>query len=801
MNISSNMNFPVPPHWKNYAASENINDMYSSSGNLEKTHNSNLNISEENSNEHEGNNTTTTTTTTSTSNNNSNGNNTNSNTNTASASINKRINPNNRIRNETDDVEHQQMTSLDPCPNNDKRNPNKTLWIGELDKIKDEVIDENYILYCMFYEYIHDIIKIKLCKEKNSSRSSYAFIEFTNYEIAKQCYNALNGKWIPGKIHKFKLNWAKYNVTNSSGNNSNNSNNNNDNNNNNSNNTNTTLTTTNNNTHINNNNSGSNNNISDVSGCCNADEPITNIEIDEKGTYSLYVGNLNPRTTKEDIENLFTSLYHSVCFVKLIKNTNKNPNKMYCFIHFFNHGECVRALKEMNGYILKGNKIKVSKSNGIKPVNNITSRNVGNLKTNNESGRKGSMGNATTFSPAGNRVYIKNVGNTKTGMNSANLVNSSNVNLKNISRGNLGTDGGVNPIVFNANTLNPRAMNANVLNATVTGTTAMTGTATMTGTTMTGTAMTNTAMTNTAMANTAMTNTAMTNAPMTNTALSSVNMANPNMINAGLINSGNGNVNVNGNNGFPLPNVYYCYDMNKKLRKIENPDYYFYYNNMNPSMNNMYPNTINNSLGNAYKPPFYNLDLTRGANMMQMENYNNDIMYAAPNFANPMAPLHYFAKDISQDNNFPSLNINKNNFLMEASYTMNGNNYNVNGAHPMNNGFDMSTNGNVYCGINNTANSDFNNMNNMNSANPISNMANLTNVTNNTNNNCVGYNGINNVNCENDNMMNGVNDVCAHNVIRENMLNNCDKGEQIETENNIGEAIPYNEECKNITTH
>ncbi|CRG93871.1 RNA-binding protein, putative [Plasmodium gallinaceum] len=198
----------------------------------------------------------------------------------------------------------------------------KTLWVGDLDKIKDEIVDENYILYCMFYEFTDDIIKIKLCKEKNSQKNSYAFIEFSNFEIARYCFDNLNGKWIPGKIHKFKLNWAKYNMT---------------------------------------------DNI-------NQSEKNLDVELDDKGTYSIYVGSLPPCTTKEEIENLFRNFYNSICFVKMIKNCNKNQNKIYCFVHFFDYEECIRALTEMDGYILKGYKIKVSKSNGIK-INNSENNN------------------------------------------------------------------------------------------------------------------------------------------------------------------------------------------------------------------------------------------------------------------------------------------------------------------------------------------------------------------------------------------------------------------------------------------
>ncbi|CAA9989029.1 RNA-binding protein, putative [Plasmodium knowlesi strain H] len=193
-------------------------------------------------------------------------------------------------------------------------NTTKTLWVGDLDKIKDEVVDENYILHRMFYEFAEDIIKVKLCKEKNSQRHSYAFIEFTNYDMAKYCFDNLNGKWIPGRIHRFKLNWAKYNITEN----------------------------------------------------VNTHEKNLDVELDDKGTYSIYVGGLPKGTTKEEIETLFSQFYSSICFVKMIKNVQKNQNTIYCFIHFFNYDECIKALKEMDGYDFRGCKIKVSTSKGVK---------------------------------------------------------------------------------------------------------------------------------------------------------------------------------------------------------------------------------------------------------------------------------------------------------------------------------------------------------------------------------------------------------------------------------------------------
>ena len=38
----------------------------------------------------------------------------------------------------------------------------------------------------------------------------YGFVEFPNYEIAKNVYQNLNGTNIPGTQRSFKLNWASH---------------------------------------------------------------------------------------------------------------------------------------------------------------------------------------------------------------------------------------------------------------------------------------------------------------------------------------------------------------------------------------------------------------------------------------------------------------------------------------------------------------------------------------------------------------------------------------------------------------
>ncbi|SCN61306.1 RNA-binding protein, putative [Plasmodium chabaudi chabaudi] len=461
-------------------------------------------------------------------------------------------------------------------------NSTKTLWVGDLDKIKDEKVDENYILYCMFYEFSEDIIKIKLCKEKNSQKNSYAFIEFTSYDIAKYCFEQLNGKWIPGKINKFKLNWAKYNLADN----------------------------------------------------VNSNDKNLDIELDDKGTYSIYVGSLPKSTTKEEIENLFSSFYSSICFVKIIKNTQKNQNKVYCFIHFFNYDECVRALTEMDGYIFKGYKIKVSKSNGIK---------IANSDMNN---------------------YYNNNKNFENNTNNIKLLNANNYNPNNFNQNNyfINPYNQANYSPNNYNAINYNAMNYNSINYN--------------------------------SINNTSNNYHQNRYPTGNNTQNGYNSNNPNMLinprgeqenecngNANPINGNNNNNNTNMNENVP-PNKNMFLYYNNGNSELNNPYDINYYDQMNSNVNSYgtYGNTANSNSNNNSIP--YNTNNYSGSlnqlnyysnQMTQMNNYNEGALNnnKAYNDDGVVMNNHNSTNNNTNNNNDDNNNNNMHNYAEDHTYLNN----------------------------------------------------------------------------------------------------------------------------------
>ena len=76
---------------------------------------------------------------------------------------------------------------------------------------------------------------------------------------------------------------------------------------------------------------------------------------------NIYVGNLSPKITNNDLYNIFKARYPSVYYVSIIYD-NKIP-KGYGFVHFSNELEYYRCLKEMDGLIIDNKRIKVREKN------------------------------------------------------------------------------------------------------------------------------------------------------------------------------------------------------------------------------------------------------------------------------------------------------------------------------------------------------------------------------------------------------------------------------------------------------
>jgi RNA recognition motif-containing protein len=72
----------------------------------------------------------------------------------------------------------------------------------------------------------------------------------------------------------------------------------------------------------------------------------------------LYIGNLSPVTTAEDLRLLFARV-GSVVSVELIKDKRTGKPKGFAFVEMISRGDAAKAVSEFNGYRLDQNRIKV----------------------------------------------------------------------------------------------------------------------------------------------------------------------------------------------------------------------------------------------------------------------------------------------------------------------------------------------------------------------------------------------------------------------------------------------------------
>jgi cold-inducible RNA-binding protein len=82
----------------------------------------------------------------------------------------------------------------------------------------------------------------------------------------------------------------------------------------------------------------------------------------------LYVGNLSPVTTAEDLRMLFNTA-GGVISVQLIKDKSTGKSKGFAFVEMVSQGDAGKAVSEFNGYRLDRNRLKVmvAKTNGQRP--------------------------------------------------------------------------------------------------------------------------------------------------------------------------------------------------------------------------------------------------------------------------------------------------------------------------------------------------------------------------------------------------------------------------------------------------
>ncbi|MEJ2617265.1 MAG: RNA-binding protein [Ignavibacteriaceae bacterium] len=99
---------------------------------------------------------------------------------------------------------------------------------------------------------------------------------------------------------------------------------------------------------------------------------------------NIYVGNLSPDVTEEDLNNLFSE-YGKVTSVKIIKDMYSNTSKGFGFLEISGSTEAQKAINGLNSKEVKGKDIVV---NEARPRNNDGSnRSRGRGSQNNRSSR------------------------------------------------------------------------------------------------------------------------------------------------------------------------------------------------------------------------------------------------------------------------------------------------------------------------------------------------------------------------------------------------------------------------------
>jgi RNA recognition motif-containing protein len=149
----------------------------------------------------------------------------------------------------------------------------------------------------------------------------YGFLEFENKALAKEALEALNGKPMINSSKVFKLNWASYNTNKNS--------------------------------------------------------------VQNPNEFSIYVCELDASVTNEILKDFFKENYKSVIDAKIIIDPSTRISKGYGFVKFSDKSESEKALKEMNGKLIKGKAMKTGNASYKK--NEKKQSNTNNINTNYQS--------------------------------------------------------------------------------------------------------------------------------------------------------------------------------------------------------------------------------------------------------------------------------------------------------------------------------------------------------------------------------------------------------------------------------
>ena len=237
-----------------------------------------------------------------------------------------------------------------------------TLWVGDLEP----EVDEKYLRNVFGQE--QNVKSIHIYKDKiTNGKVNYAFLEFETPDIAEKVLHLYNGKEKPRFGKPFKINWGNQKSkrdrpTNLYGGNP---------------------------------PYGGNNRFQGMPGGFNGrmnpmmgmmgmrgmypnnsmnpgmfpppmmgmkNAPPPNRPGQDPNMFSIYIGELDTFCEQHNLVEFFKSKYKSVVGAKVIKDHITKKNKGFGFVHFEDGNEAEMAIKEMNGKVFMGKRIKTGRS-------------------------------------------------------------------------------------------------------------------------------------------------------------------------------------------------------------------------------------------------------------------------------------------------------------------------------------------------------------------------------------------------------------------------------------------------------
>lgn len=144
----------------------------------------------------------------------------------------------------------------------------------------------------MFQPYA-SVSSVKLIRDKvKGTPVGYGFVEFPNYEIAKNVYVNLNGTNIPGTQRSYKLNWASHGTKDQL------------------------------------------DKLQQQSAPSDNQNNTGNLQPTPQGDYQVYVGNLDQNVNNSVLLNFFQKKYASLIEAKVISDPVTKISKGYGFLRF-----------------------------------------------------------------------------------------------------------------------------------------------------------------------------------------------------------------------------------------------------------------------------------------------------------------------------------------------------------------------------------------------------------------------------------------------------------------------------------